>query len=74
MVLFVNTARTFTDLNRVLFCFNSQNPGLALEVRPSSCVAVSIFIVTGWSTSEKPTIYICGRAAMFSLTHVMTSC
>lgn len=51
--LFVNTARNFSDIYHELLFSNSQNPELALRVRRSSCLAVSILIVTCWSTSEK---------------------
>jgi len=51
--LFVNTARNLSDINHELLFSNSQNPELALGVRRSSRLAVSILIVTCWSTSEK---------------------
>jgi len=54
LVLLVKTARNFSDLNRDLLRSNSQNPELALAVRRSSCLAVSIFNVTCWSISEIP--------------------
>jgi len=51
--LFVITARNLSDINHELLFSNSQNPELALGVRRSSRLAVSILIVTCWSTSEK---------------------
>ena len=50
--VFVNTARNFSDINHELLFSNSQNPELALGVRRSSCLAVSVLIITCFSTSE----------------------